>query len=516
MKFTPIGKIVLLLLALGIAVGGWRLWSGGSGKGGAPFGFSLGGGGGAGGSQGVLGRPLRVALNYWPGFAGGVQANGGFKANKNSTFWTKNQLQVEFIDIEAPDQMTKALTAGAPEGVDVMWQTTDTWPTTDANLRKAGINAKAFLQADWSQGGDAIVASSEIRRVEDLVGKRIGLVTLSPSHSLLEESLRDSSLDDAQRKRIETGLKAFDDPATIVKAFRAGQLDVAVTWEPNVTEALKRSGAHVLLSSATANKVIGDIFVAKSDFIAKHPDAIKAFVSGWLDGATEVNAKPSSAIPLLMASMPPFKEAGEAVTQDTLSKVRIATLSDNNELFGLDGKPALFDKIYDRFARVYFEIGAIPNMPQAQTARDSTGLAQLYAANPVPKPAPATFKQIRNPAKVKPAVVTRRLTIHFPSGSDQIAPESASALGELRGLAERLSNAYLRIEGNTDNVGSRATNIQLSKQRAQSVANYLVKQGFDRNRFIVVGNGPEKPVASNATEAGRAQNRRTDIKVSPK
>jgi len=526
MKLKPGGKIALILIVAGAA------WYAATnllpasvkekvpmlaGKPAGSGGGSGGSGGGAGGGGGdVLGRPLRVALNYWPGFAGGIMANGGFKANKDSLYWKNHNLQVEFIDIEIPDQMTKALTAGAPEGVDVMWQTTDTWPSTDANLRKAKVNARAFLQADWSQGGDAIVASERVRKIEDLVGKRIGLITLSPSHSLLEEAMRDSSLEDGQRKQIEAGLKGFDDPSAIVKAFRAGQLDVAITWEPNVTEALKRPGAHRLLDSGTANKVIGDIFVAKEDFIRKNPKAIKAFVDGWFEGVSEATRNPSETIQTLKASMPPLKDMQDQEVAAMMSKIRLATLSDNTELFGLDGKEPLFDKIYDRFAKVWFELGAIPNIPPAQGARDTTALGELFAATPVPVPPQPSFKPVEATTPTKPAIMTKRLTIHFATGSAGIQPSSAAALAELSGMATRIGNAYLRIEGNTDNTGSRDLNVRLSKIRAQAVANHLVGQGFDRNRFIVVGNGPDKPVAPNSSEAGRSRNRRTDIRVVPK
>jgi NitT/TauT family transport system substrate-binding protein len=74
----------------------------------------------------------------------------------------------------------------------------------------------------------------------------------------------------------------------------------------------------------------------------------------------------------------------------------------------------------------------------------------------------------------------------------------------------------IRIEGNTDITGSRELNIKLSKERAQAVADYLISEyRFDPNRFIIVGNGPDKPIASNDTEAGRAKNRRTDFEFLP-
>ncbi|MEZ4986983.1 MAG: OmpA family protein [Saprospiraceae bacterium] len=81
-------------------------------------------------------------------------------------------------------------------------------------------------------------------------------------------------------------------------------------------------------------------------------------------------------------------------------------------------------------------------------------------------------------------------------------------------IAKAFANARIRIEGNTDNVGSGLSNIALSERRAQSVANYLIKEhGMSPNRLIVVGNGPDKPVDSNNTDSGRARNRRTDFQL---
>ena len=83
-------------------------------------------------------------------------------------------------------------------------------------------------------------------------------------------------------------------------------------------------------------------------------------------------------------------------------------------------------------------------------------------------------------------------------------------------LAATFGSAYMRIAGNTDNVGSREANVRLSRARADAVARFLVSKGFDRNKFDVVGNGPDKPIASNDTDEGRAKNRRTDFEVIPR
>ena len=75
-------------------------------------------------------------------------------------------------------------------------------------------------------------------------------------------------------------------------------------------------------------------------------------------------------------------------------------------------------------------------------------------------------------------------------------------------------NAYVGIEGNTDNVGNRAANVALSKVRAQAVQTYLVERHrLEPTRFLVTGNGPDVPVADNKTLQGRELNRRTDFKI---
>ena len=76
-------------------------------------------------------------------------------------------------------------------------------------------------------------------------------------------------------------------------------------------------------------------------------------------------------------------------------------------------------------------------------------------------------------------------------------------------------NTYLRVEGNTDATGAATANMSLSDRRALAVKNYVLKNfpNIKPERFQTIGRGAQNPVASNATEAGRQLNRRTDIKV---
>jgi outer membrane protein OmpA-like peptidoglycan-associated protein len=77
------------------------------------------------------------------------------------------------------------------------------------------------------------------------------------------------------------------------------------------------------------------------------------------------------------------------------------------------------------------------------------------------------------------------------------------------------NQTIVEVAGHTDSKGTDAYNQALSERRAASVGNYLMSKGLMRDRFILVGAGESRPVASNDTEAGRAQNRRVEITLVP-
>jgi outer membrane protein OmpA-like peptidoglycan-associated protein len=74
---------------------------------------------------------------------------------------------------------------------------------------------------------------------------------------------------------------------------------------------------------------------------------------------------------------------------------------------------------------------------------------------------------------------------------------------------------YVRVEGNTDNLGDETWNQTLSERRAQAIVDYLASRGIDRRRLVARGNGSSTPLTTNKTAEGRARNRRTDILFIP-
>ena len=103
--------------------------------------------------------------------------------------------------------------------------------------------------------------------------------------------------------------------------------------------------------------------------------------------------------------------------------------------------------------------------------------------------------------------------IKFQTGSDKLSNDGLQQLGPVVSAVKGCPDVKLTVIGYTDNTGTDAINIPLSKNRAGAVASYLVSQGVPAGSVTSTGEGSSQPIAGNDTEAGRAQNRRTEIKV---
>lgn len=103
--------------------------------------------------------------------------------------------------------------------------------------------------------------------------------------------------------------------------------------------------------------------------------------------------------------------------------------------------------------------------------------------------------------------------VNYETGKAVLKPESFPALDELVALLVRKDDERIEIGGHTDNVGKPDKNKLLSMERAKSVMAYVISKGIDPNRLVAKGYGQTVPIASNKTAAGKAQNRRTEVKI---
>jgi outer membrane protein OmpA-like peptidoglycan-associated protein/ABC-type nitrate/sulfonate/bicarbonate transport system substrate-binding protein len=457
-------------------------------------------------------RPVRVALSQWPGHVALVVGAGGLTTQPGSPA-AREGLNLEIQFIEDAASKNKALAAGE---VDFVWQTVDEMPISLGSFAEAQVDVRAFLQIDWSRGGDACVASPEIREVEDIHGHGSAMLMFSPDHTVFEFMIANSRLTQRQVADVRAATQfSLDDFTFGRKLFAQGSVDVACLWEPDVTLALsERKGAHRLFSTADATELVADVLLARKDLLDARPDIAEKLARVWFRAVESAEANRPAAARLISSVCSRFKdELGYERTLGALTWAKWTTLSDNVRFFGLDGSQPSFDRVYNQADSIWI------NYPQAEiehrfppaTLRDDRMVRSIWESAGKPVAAP--------PDNYDPAVAfrgaalfTKPVSINFATASSMLGPAAIAIVNqEVLPQLEIARGMSIRVEGNTDSTGDVAVNATLSQRRAQAIVDYLVMRGVPRNRVVARGNGSTKPVATNETPQGRAMNRRTDV-----
>lgn len=105
--------------------------------------------------------------------------------------------------------------------------------------------------------------------------------------------------------------------------------------------------------------------------------------------------------------------------------------------------------------------------------------------------------------------------VTFAVDSTAISPQMRAVLDDVAQSMITYPNSLIDVMGHTDSTGSDQYNLDLSRRRAEAVANYLVSRGVSRARIETIGYGEQYPIANNSTPEGRAQNRRVEIRITP-
>ena len=103
--------------------------------------------------------------------------------------------------------------------------------------------------------------------------------------------------------------------------------------------------------------------------------------------------------------------------------------------------------------------------------------------------------------------------VFFDTGLSTLKPESYKALNDLVEVMKFKSTFIIEIAGHTDNTGTVEINLKLSQDRANAVRNYLLKKGIAANRVTAKGYGDTETVADNTTSEGKANTRRTEVRI---
>jgi NitT/TauT family transport system substrate-binding protein len=456
---------------------------------------------------------INVGVVTWGGYAGGEYFNEGFEANTASRFYKDYGFKVNFKVIDDFDASRDAFKNG---DIDLMWATIDAFPTEVEGL--AQYQPQVVFQSDWSRGGDAIVVNRSIQKVSDLKGKKIAVAPMTPSHSFLIWLLDagDISPKDIEMIKVPSAIDAAD-------AFKSGTVDAAVVWSPDDADCVSKvAGARVLESTKNATHIIADVFVAKKDFIEKNKPQLRELYEGWMIGASEINkseANKRKAAKILAEGL----SQPEDFCYDAINNVRLATHGDNLNFFGInsDYNGVTGEELYNKMKVKYNNLGYNTSGAKSWrllSTKDLVSRTKSLTGSNHTSEKQKEFSKANSQIAHKESLSSKKVRISFPTGQYRLS-ENAKQIIDLQftSIAKAFANARIRIEGNTDNVGNRSSNVILSKKRAESVANYLIQEHkMPKNRFIIVGNGPDKPIAGcerNQNANCKAKNRRTDFEL---
>jgi NitT/TauT family transport system substrate-binding protein len=457
---------------------------------------------------------LKVQLVTWGGYAPGLYYNEGAEANTRSRFYKDYGFRVDF---KVENDLINALNAWIAGEYDVLVQTADAFPLYTAPDDINALGPKAFMQVDWSRGGDAIIVKRGINTINDLKGKKIAVAVPSPAQTLLISSLEAAGLKYSDVEVVKTA-----DNLKAAELFRSNDIDAAVVWSPDDILATRDvPGSKVLLTTVEQSHIIADIMFASDKFIKENPKMINGFYEGWMKGVAELKNKSNQQKAAKYLAELNGLSPEDAL--DMMSTVYWTNHGDNMDFFGLSSnyRGQKGQDLYEKMSNKFVETGDAEKVaPSWRSVINTTAITradQNLTGNQYASEIPKEFTK-NSEDRTAPAVSSKPVSINFATGQFKLT-ENAKTIIDLQfaETAKIFGNSKVRIEGNTDNVGSRPMNIELSKKRANAVAEYLqFEYNMNPNRFVIVGNGPDKPVAgceSNSTADCKAKNRRTDFQL---
>ena len=483
-------------------------------------------------------RTVKFALNVWAGWAPIILQNGGGEPGKVWTSPSGEPFKVELVLIDNPVAMRDAYAAGK---VHIGWATLDMLPLFMDQLRKdPRIMPRVFQQVDFSNGGDGIVIRRSAARdpenptIADLRGKSVVLAQNSPSEYFLLNALVNGGVQPA-----EVDFKYTEDAFQAAAAFNADKsIAACVSWAPDIYNLSEIRGNHLLVSTATANKLIADVWFARGDFARDHMDICEGLVRGIFEGMakmkTEEGRQQAASLMSKLYSIP------EGDTLGMLADAHPTNYAENREFFMNQNNPANFERTWNTAYLLYRKMGRITQAVPFDQVMDFSILQKLENEEPYKSSrneyqinfAPKTVQTIKAEGS---EILTKVVTLHFypnswdlrktitvrENGQDVVKPYEPgvdAVLEEVGQLAGQYGAANIIVEGHTDASMRGQVSPQmvkeLSSNRAAAVKTELLKKfpQFNSNQFSTDGVGWERPFDPNDPN-NHALNRRVEIKV---
>ncbi|GAB4108729.1 MAG: hypothetical protein Kow001_07100 [Acidobacteriota bacterium] len=464
-----------------------------------------------------------MGLNVWAGWAPIFYANGGTDPNPNSLFARKYGFKVAIKIIDSPAASINAFASG---DVHVTAWTLDMIPLFFEQL-KADSRAlpRAFLQVDWSNGGDGLVVRDNINSVADLRGKKVALAQHSPSHYLLLNLLINAGLQPS-----DVDFRFTEDAFQAAAAFNADRsLAGCVSWAPDIYNLSEVKGNKLLVSTATANKLIADVMFGRADFVRDNPKIIDGLVRGFFDAVEDLKQEPNRRRAAELMGKAYGLSTDEALGM--LADAHSTNYAENREFFLNQNNPTNFERYWETASTLYLKLGSISSAVRFDQVMDFSFIKALenvqpYASSRDEYTVTFTPKGVGAIQAEASEILTNVQRIHFyPNSADLFRkndqgqlydPNVNKIIEEVGRLVGQFGMARVVIEGHTDASMKGSVPFEavrdLSMRRANAVKEELVKRfKLQPNQFSVDGVGWNREIEP----GNHALNRRVEIKVYP-
>jgi NitT/TauT family transport system substrate-binding protein len=558
---TPLGKLVSVLLILGLlGVGGYvtykQLGAGGATKatGGTPRETS--GNKQASGKEPPAGgdKPLEdlavttaqtavpvlappanyvpkdnvveIELSEYAGYAGLIAANGGLDPSEDSYFAKKHGFKVKLTlsEEESWSALNSGKMAASATTVDVL-----------------AVYGKQFqvvvpAQIGYSRGADGIVVKREIKRINALKGQVVAASQFTESEFFLRFLAQEAGVE----VKILDDLKSTPDPNKINLVFAenafqacdlfAGELDgegrlaACVTWEPKTSETAKGSkGKAEILATNKNLLVIADVLIVNKGFAQANPKMVEGLVDGLLYGNKLVRDNPESQLAVVGKA---FKWDAEE-TRAELAKVHLSNLPESMAFFsGAIDMAGSFGGIYQSAVYAYGK-EFIKDPPPAERFLDLAPLNAL-AASGAYKDEKIAIQPIRSAAggsvETDPLLSKDIRFLFLPNSAqlDMTKPDNIQKLESIKQLLQVSPGSTVLLRGHVDDamiaefkkqggdpfVRQMALKaVELSKNRAGEIRRLLIERNkIDPARIETIGRGWDEPASKDSE-----QNRRVEV-----
>jgi ABC-type nitrate/sulfonate/bicarbonate transport system substrate-binding protein len=295
------------------------------------------------------GKSFSLILNTWGGWAPILAANNGTKPNSTSLLYRECGFSLDISIVENFADSWAAINAGK---ADMMGLTLDMMALMGEGVKAKGSPLpQAFMQIDWSAGGDGILVR-RINSISDFVGKEGILALNSPSQYFILDALIKGGVDPKKVKFV-----GADDAFLAGNTFAANsKLDFAVSWAPVIYEIPEKDkSVRLFLTTAEASRVIADVLIGRPAFLKANQAQVKCMMRAIFKGMDAVKTSPDRVAEIMA-------QVFQLPATETSAMMKDAELTDlraNAEFFLKADNSAGLKSIFESAQRAYKSIGSV-------------------------------------------------------------------------------------------------------------------------------------------------------------